>query len=113
MVRMTALKASPISVPAIPKREVRTVATGEAIPTASISELAKRVGYEPFLFENIVMGKTRQVPVDFFIRIADVLDISTVEKDDLVRSRAFGIECWNWSFSIDGSPRGPVKRRAG
>ncbi len=52
----------------------------------SISELAKRVGYEPFLFEHIAMGKTRQVPVDFFIRIAEVLDLSTVEKDDLVRS---------------------------
>ena len=79
----------------------------------SISELAKRVGYEPFLFENIVMGKTRQVPVDFFIRIAEVLDLSTVEKDDLVRSWAFGIERWNWTSSIESSPRGPVKRRAG
>jgi hypothetical protein len=79
----------------------------------SISELAKHVGYEPFLVENIVAGKTRQVPVDFFIRIADVLDLSTVEKDDLVRSWAFGIERWNWSPSIESSPRGPVKRRAG
>lgn len=79
----------------------------------SISELAKRVGYEPILFENIVAGKSRQVPVDFFIRIADVLDLSTVEKDDLVRSWAFGIERWNWSPSIVSSPRGPVKRRAG
>ncbi len=79
----------------------------------SISELAKSVGYEPFLFENIVAGKTRQVPVDFFIRIADVLDLSTVEKDDLIRSWAFGIERWNWSPSIESSPREPVKRRAG
>jgi hypothetical protein len=79
----------------------------------SVSDLAKRVGYEPFLFENIVAGKSRQVPVDFFIRIADVLDLSTVEKDDLVRSWAFGIERWNWSPSIESSPRGPVKRRAG
>ena len=79
----------------------------------SISELAKRVGYEPFLFENIVMGKTRQLPVDFFIRIAEVLDLSTVEKDDLVRAWAFGIERWNWAASIEGMPRGPVKRRAG
>jgi hypothetical protein len=31
---ITALKASPISVPAMPKREVKSVATGEAIPTA-------------------------------------------------------------------------------
>ncbi len=79
----------------------------------SISELAKRVGYEPFLFENIVAGKSRQVPVDFFIRIADALDLSTVEKDDLVRSWAFGIERWTWSPSIESSPGRPVKRRAG
>ena len=78
----------------------------------SISELAKQVGYEPFLFENIVAGKTRQVPVDFFIRIADVLDLSTVEKDDLVRSWAFGTERWNWSPNIDSSPRGSAQRRA-
>jgi hypothetical protein len=32
----TADKASPTSVPATPKREVRTVAEGEAIPTAII-----------------------------------------------------------------------------
>jgi len=81
--------------------------------STSISELAKRVGYETFLFENIVAGKTRQVPVDFFIRIADVLDLSTVEKDDLVRSWAFGIERWNWSPNIESSPRGPAQRRAG
>jgi hypothetical protein len=79
----------------------------------SIPELAKRVGYEPFFFENIMTGKTRQVPVDFFIRIADVLDLSTLEKDDLVRSWAFGIERWNWSANITSSPRRPAKRRAG
>ena len=79
----------------------------------SISHLAKHVGYEPFLFENIVAGKTRQVPVDFFIRIADVLDLSTVEKDDLVRSWAFGIERWTWSPSIESNLRGSAQRRAG
>ena len=79
----------------------------------SVAELAKRVGYEPFLFEKIVAGKTRQVPVDFFIRIADTLNLSTVEKDDLVRSWAFGIERWNWSPSIESSPRGAAQRRAG
>ena len=79
----------------------------------SVSELAKRVGYEPFLFEKIVTGKTRQVPVDFFIRIADALDLSTVEKDDLVRSWAFGIERWNWSPSILSSPRSPAQRSVG
>lgn len=81
--------------------------------STSLSQLAKLVGYEPFLFEKIVAGKTRQVPVDFFIRIADVLDLSTAEKDDLIRSWAFGIERWNWSPSIEGSPSGPVRRRAG
>jgi hypothetical protein len=81
--------------------------------STSISQLAKLVGYEPFLFEEIVAGKTRQVPVDFFIRIADVLDLSTVEKDDLVRSWAFGIERWNWSPNVESSPRGLVSRRAG
>ena len=81
--------------------------------STSISQLAKLVGYEPFLFEEIVAGKTRQVPVDFFIRIADVLDLSTVEKDNLVRSWAFGIERWNWSPNVESSPRGPVSRRAG
>jgi hypothetical protein len=81
--------------------------------STSISQLAKLVGYEPFLFENIVAGKTRQVPVDFFIRIADVLELSTVETDDLVRSWSFGIERWNWSLNNEGSLRGPVKRRAG
>lgn len=79
----------------------------------SVSELAKRLGYEPFLFEKIVSGKSRQVPVDFFIRIADVLDLSTVEKDDLVRSWAFGTERWNWSPNIERSPRGSAQRRAG
>jgi hypothetical protein len=81
--------------------------------STSISQLAELVGYEPFLFENIVAGKTRQVPVDFFIRIADVLDLSMVEKDDLVRSWAFGIERWNWSPNVESSPKGPVSRRVG
>jgi hypothetical protein len=79
----------------------------------SVSELAKRLGYEPFLFENIVAGKTRQVPVDFFIRITDTLNLSTVEKDDLVRSWAFGIERWTWSPNIESNPRRPASKRAG
>ena len=29
----------------------------------SLSELAKRTGYDPLLFENIVTGKSRQIPV--------------------------------------------------
>jgi plasmid maintenance system antidote protein VapI len=58
----------------------------------SISELAKHVGYTPLLFEKIVIGKNRQIPVDFFIRVADTLDLTIEEKDALVRSWAFGIE---------------------
>jgi hypothetical protein len=37
--------------------------------------------------------------VDFFIRVADALALTTVEKDALVRSWAFGIEKRSWSLS--------------
>jgi hypothetical protein len=36
----------------------------------SASDLARHAGYDPLFFESIVMGKSRQVPADFFIRIA-------------------------------------------
>jgi hypothetical protein len=90
-----------------------TLANIAARRSTSISQLAKLVGYEPFLFENIVAGKTRQVPVDFFIRIADVLELSTVETDDLVRSWAFGIERWNWSLKPEraGEEESGVRER--
>ena len=52
--------------------------------------LAKRTGYTPLFFENIVTGKHRQMPVDFFLRVAQVLDLSEEEKNVLVRSCAFG-----------------------
>ena len=67
----------------------------------SISQLAKRVGYDPLLFEKIVIGENRQIPVDFFIQIADVLNLTTEEKDALVRSWAFGVDQWNWSHSYE------------
>jgi transcriptional regulator with XRE-family HTH domain len=62
----------------------------------SVAELAEQSGYNPLLLENIVAGKSRQMPVDFFVRIADVLDLNTEEKDALLRSWAFGIERWSW-----------------
>ena len=56
----------------------------------SVADLAERTGYNPLLFENIITGKSRQMPVDFFLRVARVLDLSEEEKDALVRSWAFG-----------------------
>ena len=56
----------------------------------SVADLAERTGYNPLFFENIVTGKDRQMPVDFFLRVARVLDLSEEEKDVLVRSWAFG-----------------------
>ena len=65
----------------------------------SITNLAQRTGYSPLLLENLLTGKTRQMPVDFFVRVADTLDMSTLEKDALVRSWAFGIEKRSWSLT--------------
>jgi lambda repressor-like predicted transcriptional regulator len=66
---------------------------------ASVADLASRTGYSPFLLENLIAGKTRQIPVDFFIRVADTLDLTMEEKDALVGSWAFGIEKRSWSLS--------------
>jgi hypothetical protein len=55
-----------------------------------VADLAERAGYNPLFFENIVTGKNRQMPVDFFLRVARVLDLSEEETDALVRSWAFG-----------------------
>jgi hypothetical protein len=79
----------------------------------SLSELAKRVGYDPLLFENIVLGKNRQIPVNFFIRVADVLNLTTREKDILERAWAFGVDRWNWAQSYESLKRTPAKRKAG
>jgi len=57
-----------------------------------MSALAERAGYDSRFFEDIVTGKSRQVPVDFFIRINRILDLTEEEKDALVRSWAFGVE---------------------
>ena len=65
----------------------------------SLANLAQRTGYSPLLLENLITGKTRQIPVDFFVRVADTLEMSTLEKDALVRSWAFGIEKRSWSLT--------------
>jgi hypothetical protein len=90
-----------------------TLANYTARQGISISELARRVGYDPFLFEKIVIGKNRQIPVDFFIRIAGVLNLTTQEKDALVRSWAFGTDQWNWPQSSETRQKRLAKRRAG
>ena len=56
----------------------------------SVADLAEQTGYNSLFFESIVVGKDRQMPVDFFLRVAQVLDLSEEEKDALVRSWAFG-----------------------
>jgi len=65
----------------------------------SITNLAEHTGYSPYLLENLMAGKTRQIPVDFFVRVGDTLDLSTMEKDALVRSWAFGIEKRSWTLT--------------
>jgi len=79
----------------------------------SIANLAEHTGYSPLLLENLVAGKSRQIPVDFFIRVADTLDLTTEEKDALVRSWAFGIERRSWPHSYEDHRRQALKRRAG
>jgi len=65
----------------------------------SVSTVAEHAGYNPLLLENIIVGKSRQMPVDFFVRIANVLNLNPEEKDALVRSWAFGIERWSWCLT--------------
>lgn len=61
----------------------------------SLADLASQTEYNLTLFKDIVSGKSRQIPVDFFVRIADTLGLSNQEKDELVRSWAFGVERWD------------------
>ena len=65
----------------------------------SIANLAEHTGYSSLLLENLIAGESRQIPVDFFIRVADSLHLTTEEKDALVRSWAFGIEKRSWYLS--------------
>jgi hypothetical protein len=57
-----------------------------------MSALAERAGYGSRFFEDIVTGKSRKVPVDFFIRVDRILELTEEEKDALVSSWAFGGE---------------------
>jgi hypothetical protein len=61
--------------------------------------LADHTGYSYRLLENLIAGKTRQIPVDFFVRVADILGLTMEEKDALVRSWAFGIEKRSWRLT--------------
>ena len=79
----------------------------------SISELATRLGYDPLLFEKIVIGKNRRIPVNFFIRIADVLNLTPREQEALVSAWAFGVDRWNWPQSDERRQRRSSKRKAG
>jgi hypothetical protein len=65
----------------------------------SVTNLAQRTGYSYSLLENLIAGRTRQIPVDFFVRVADILDLTMEEKDPLVRSWAFGIEKRSWRLT--------------
>jgi transcriptional regulator with XRE-family HTH domain len=56
----------------------------------SVADLAERTEYNPLFLEEIITGKSRQIPVDFFLRVAQALDLGEEEKDTLVRSWAFG-----------------------
>ena len=74
----------------------RTLMSNLSRQGMSVAGLARQTGYSPLLLENLIAGKTRRIPVDFFIRVADILNLSTEEKDALVRSWAFGIEKRSW-----------------
>jgi lambda repressor-like predicted transcriptional regulator len=65
----------------------------------SLKNLAEHAGYSHQLLENLIAGRTRQIPVDFFVRVADILELTMEEKDSLVCSWAFGIEKRSWSLT--------------
>jgi cyanate lyase len=65
----------------------------------SVANLAERTGYSPLLLDNLIAGKTRQIPVDFFVRVANTLNLTQEERDTLVRSWAFGIEKRSWRLT--------------
>ena len=77
----------------------RTIMSNLSRQGMSVAGLAKQSGYSPLLLENLIAGKTRQIPVDFFVRVADILDLTMEERDALVRSWAFGIEKRTWRLS--------------
>jgi hypothetical protein len=64
----------------------RTLMTNLGRQGLSVAGLARQTGYSPLLLDDLIAGRTRQIPVDFFIRVADTLDLTMEEKDALVRS---------------------------
>ena len=77
----------------------RTLVSNLSRQGMSLASLARQTGYGPLLLENLIASKTRQIPVDFFVRVGDTLDLTMEEKDALVRSWAFGIEKRSWRLT--------------
>jgi plasmid maintenance system antidote protein VapI len=77
----------------------RTLMSNLSRQGMSVEGLARHTGYSPILLDNLIAGKSRQIPVDFFVRVADTLDLTMEDKDALVRSWAFGIEKRSWSLT--------------
>ena len=77
----------------------RTLMSNLSRQGMSVAGLARQTGYSPTHLENLIAGKTRQIPVDFFVRVADTLNLTMEEKDALVRSWAFGIEKRSWRLT--------------
>ena len=77
----------------------RTLMSNLSRQGMGVTGLARQTGYNPLLLENLIAGRTRQIPVDFFIRVGDTLDLTIEEKDALVRSWAFGIEKRTWRLT--------------
>jgi hypothetical protein len=77
----------------------RTLMSNLSRQGLSVEGLARQTGYSPLLLDNLIAGKTRQMPVNFFVRVADTLDLTIEERDALVRSWAFGIEKRSWRLT--------------
>ena len=77
----------------------RTLMSNLSRQGMSVASLARQTGYSPSLLDNLIAGKTRQIPVDFFVRVGDTLNLTMEEKDALVRSWAFGIEKRTWRLT--------------
>jgi hypothetical protein len=77
----------------------RTLMSNLSHQGMSVAGLARQTGYSALLLDNLIAGRTRQIPVDFFIRVGDTLDMTMEEKDALVRSWAFGIEKRSWRLT--------------
>jgi hypothetical protein len=58
----------------------RTLMSNLSRQGMSVAGLARQTGYSPSLLDNLIAGKTRQIPVDFFVRVGDTLDLTTKRK---------------------------------